>query len=222
MIGVPLAWGCGGGSDASPGTSTAGGYTKSCARTTCDTCREQVSSNCRECTRVCSRSSAYSGCAADCSDLCRSTCSACSGPERCEQWQIDLPPLEPNLEVFERCLRARRACRPGEDHLATCQYSAQLMNLRLIERLECVASHGCTVDAGCAATQIPPGAAGTKFCDRSASCGVPCLEGEALHLNTLEPTLRPEVEHSLKQCLAELTCVDFRMCSEALRPLWLP
>lgn len=216
-----LAGACYGGSGtADTESSSAPSYTKTCARTFCDVCRDQVSSNCSQCTSLCSRPGAYSGCSGDCSDLCSSTCSACSGPSSCEQWEVDLPLPVLDSSLFDSCLRANEACRPGAHNRSYCDYVARTMRPETVAQFECELSRACDARAECSNSGTGAGTLGSSLCERSERCGGTCDESTAGFLNRIEDTMRPELKRSLQQCIAEPSCAEFRACAYAHDALW--
>lgn len=211
---------CSGGSaDTTPSRSSGPPYTKTCARTLCDTCRDRVSSNCSQCTSLCSRPGAYSGCFSDCSDICSSTCSACSGPSSCEQWEVALPVPALDEPLYESCLRTQETCSPSDYDRSYCNYFARTMRPETIGEFDCVFNSGCDASEQCPKSD-QSGTLGTAFCERADRCGQPCRDSHAGFLNGIEKTLRPELKSSLQQCIAEPSCAEFKACARAHDELW--
>jgi hypothetical protein len=224
-----------GGSDAGPGPggSDAGGssghalpndaprlYNKTCTQSACDTCREDSFSDCHECTRICSNSSAPADCFSTCSNICGSSCPVCSKPEICEEWRytVPLPKLDEN--VFEACLAYDRACPLAVAYpQSACHFYARAYRPEVAGEIACLTQRGCD-DAGCLVLPVTARTLATDLCQREAGCGKPCshsFEGDS------EDVLRPELVQGLRACIAEPSCNEFSACEKAymdLAGLW--
>ena len=211
-----LLWACSGGTEASRGAGAA--YVKTCALTACQSCRDDVEASCSECHDLCRSPYADSSCFATCSSICSTTCRSCSGSESCLEWEVKLP--EPPLDqtLYDACLATRNACTPGDYDQSYCNYFARTMKPSSVDRFNCMLSEGC--ESPDCQQLASVGTLGAEYCKRSTECGKPCSDDDLRFLSSIESTLRPELERSLRQCMAEDTCSVFKACDAAHETLW--
>jgi hypothetical protein len=128
---LPLVVACSEGTEGAPGQAYT--YTKTCVKTVCDSCRDDISAACGDCYDLCRNSSDVS-CLSTCKSICRSDCSVCSNPTSCDQWQVSLPEPELDASLYDKCDASRRACFPEQDD-SVCASAAAYF--------ECRATKGC-------------------------------------------------------------------------------
>jgi hypothetical protein len=216
----PLLGACGGGSggDAEGSANAGASYTKTCTRTVCQSCKEDVDAACSECEDLCASPYADISCFSTCRSICGTRCASCSGSDSCLEWQVELP--EPALDqaLYDKCLAAENTCSPDDYDGSFCNYIARTEPPSRIKDIECRLSNACAVSA-CRGLPFS-GTLGTEYCARAEQCGQPCQESQPSFLNSVERVLRPELARSLRQCIAEDTCSVFKACAAAHDALW--
>lgn len=217
---IPLLVACSsgdGGGDGGFGISGAA-YTKTCAKTACESCRDDVADACSECQNICSSPYADLSCFSTCRDICGTSCRACTGSDSCLEWEVQLPTPQLDQTLYDACLAARNACTPTDYDASYCNYLARTMKPSTADSLACLVNNACDVSKCDAPTDA--GTLGIDFCARAAQCGKPCKESEPGFLNSIEHDLRPELLRSMRQCIAEDICSVFEACGAAHENLW--
>jgi hypothetical protein len=228
LCALSIAWGvcaCSSGSQSDAGSAGDGGpyYERTCARTACESCLDQTAELCSQCTDRCSSPSAPSSCFSICSSICSDHCpAACSGSGACERWEIRIVLPELDSDVYQTCLAYGRTCGSDQHDEEYCNGYARIFRREEASWMSCEIEHKCPMSTECSAPWREPGTLGTDLCNRSARCGQPCGAVDAISLNTLEKTMRAELEAGVRHCIAEPSCADFAGCAGAYGPLLSP
>lgn len=191
-------------------------YEKTCVQTACDSCLEQTSELCAECTALCRSPGAPSSCFSTCSSICSDRCpDACSG-EACEEWAttVALPP--PNPELYTQCMLFRTACAPQDGNARYCDMVARTHHSGAGQMMVCWAEHECQSSPEC----IPPielylGTVGTDLCARARQCDATCDSAIDISLDVKESLWRPQLRDGLRHCISEASCIEFKECANA-------
>ena len=211
-----LCAGCSVSGDESSDVGSGQWYEKTCLQTFCESCREEISSHCSECHRICRDSS----CSSTCTDICHTECRSCSGESACEEWAATMPLPALDQRLYDVCLEATDTCSDTDYSQSYCNYVARTLRPEAIAPFSCWLDHSCDLTPCSPKPNDAPPTLGHEYCDRAAACSRDCREGDVAFLNDRDSDLRPELERGLRHCIAEETCEEFRACAQAYDDLW--